>query len=473
MGIITLSIPLNVGAHIPLAPDPAIPTADDSDHVAYLPVIIAQPKALEPSTNFPVATASYVGAGDADVVNAVDINLDGEIILAGVLPGYTPSEAAEFDLLGGGNGSIVRLDRLGREVLSVTRIGDDITDAEVDGNGNIVVCGDFGLARLDTSATSVAYNVDPGSVARCSAGQDGVAATLVGKQVHVYDQSGTVLGTWAIVGTAVEDVAVDGINNLIIATGWTQVGGNLQLPFIRAWNYSGELQWRSYDFDSAPSLGADTRGTVVSMGRDGKLYFAGTINGGTGVSVFSRDPKDIDVKLGKDRAVETDNYTKPTNIGSVKMSWYGRFNPVDGTLEKGQSLLTRLKSNNKGNSINIKTITADSSGRVYLAGGSSCCIKDRDNRNIADQSVGNYEGGEGFFMAVSADLTERYIWTPFAAGGTSAGGSPANGVAVRDGVVAIGATLNLEKDNRRLITHNPFQSTVSGASEGFVVVWDQ
>ncbi|NJO81424.1 MAG: hypothetical protein HC828_00805 [Blastochloris sp.] len=61
------------------------------------------------------------------------------------------------------------------------------------------------------------------------------------------------------------------------------------------------------------------------MGRDDKLYFAGTINGGTGVSVFSRDPKDIDIKLGKDRAIETDNYTKPFNIGSVKMSWYGRF----------------------------------------------------------------------------------------------------------------------------------------------------
>lgn len=85
-------------------------------------------------------------------------------------------------------------------------------------------------------------------------------------------------------------------------------------------------------------------------------------------------------------------------------------NPVDGTLEQGQSLLTRLKSNNKGNSIDIKTITADTSGRVYLAGGSSCCIKDRDNQSVVGQPVGNYEGGERFFMAVSADLTECYIW---------------------------------------------------------------
>lgn len=62
----------------------------------------------------------------------------------------------------------------------------------------------------------------------------GSAGAPCGEQTQVYDQSGTLFGTWAIAGTAVEDMAVDGIHNLVIATGWTQVGGNLQLPFIRA-----------------------------------------------------------------------------------------------------------------------------------------------------------------------------------------------------------------------------------------------
>lgn len=426
---------------------------------------------LEPSNNLDVSTATYLGGAGEDQATAVDVAPDGTLVLGGVMPGHNPGGATPVELLGGGDGVVVRFNRAGTEVLSVTRLGNSISDLEVNDSGNIAVCGDFGIAVLNSTASELLWSANPGSSKRCAIGDNATAAVLLdGGQISMYDPSGNPLGTWQVGGETTNDIALDGANDLVFATGYKQVSGNLQLPRLRAWNYTGELQWISYDFDSAPGLGADTRGERIAMGHDGKLYMAGSINGGTGASVFSRDPRDINESLG-DRLVKTDNYNNPTNVGSVKMAWYGRFNPTNGELELAQSLLTRLSSGS-GNSISINAIAADETGRVFVAGTSFASLQNRDERQVAGITVGGYEGGEPYFLAVRADFSQRIVWSPFAAPGTSAGGSPASGVGVRDGVAAVAITLN-PKDggSRGLITHNALQDTQSSLPDAYLAVW--
>jgi hypothetical protein len=214
-------------------------------------------------------------------------------------------------------------------------------------------------------------------------------------------------------------------------------------------------------------LGADTEGKRVAIGRDGLLYFAATINGGTGFSIFSRDPLDLSQSAG-DRTVKTDRYSNPTDIGSVSMTWYGRYNPANGALLQGQSLLTRLNNSGKGNSIKPYAIMADEQGRVFVAGDMACCIANRSALQIAGQPVGGYQSGEAFFLAVSPTFEERIVWTPFTQEGGAAGGSPALGVSVRDGNAAVAIRVGAEKS---LITHNALQTISPGGAEGYVAAW--
>lgn len=448
----------------------ASPTADS---FIYLPALV-RPEELIVSNNLPLDSATYLGDSAADALTAVDIALDGSVIVAGTMPTHNPAGVTPTELLGGGNGVIVRLDEFGRTVHSLVRLGDEIHDMEINAAGDMVVCGDFGVAVLDPLATGLQWHVDPGEVGRCAIGRDGTVAALVSGAVYSYASNGAPLANWAVAGSAKNDIALDGVNQLVIVTGYNQVSGNLQLPFIRAWSYEGVLDWVSYDFNSAAGLGADTRGTLVAIGRDDYLYFAGTINGGTGASVFARDPKNITVPLGSDRLIVTDKYTNPFNIGSVTMSWYGRFDPATGELLRGQSLLTRRTSDDKGNSIALNALTADEEGNLFMAGTTFCCLAERNKRQIAGTTVGNYAGGEAFFMALSADMSERYIWTPFTAPGTSAGDSPATGVGVRNGTAAIVITLRQNSTaERRLMTVNALQSSVGGDADGYLAVWNQ
>jgi hypothetical protein len=170
--------------------------------------------------------------------------------------------------------------------------------------------------------------------------------------------------------------------------------------------------------------------------------------------------------------VKTDNYNNPTNIGDKKIIWYGRFNPNTGALILGQTILTRLSSGS-GNSIGTNAIMADEAGRVFIAGSSFATLKNRDTRQVDGTTVGNYEGGEPFFLAVQPDFQQRIVWSPFAAPGTSAGGSPASAVAVRDGLAAVGINLDREeKASRALITTgNALQAAPDAKQDGYLAVW--
>ncbi len=418
-----------------------------------------------PNTNLNVATATHLGGAEADRGTAVDIGPDGTIVIAGVLPDYAPTVDVTI-LLNGTSGAVMRFDRTGQSLIAFTRIGASVNDLEISPDGMIIVCGDFGLAALDATASDVLWSAAPGVGKRCAVGEDGTAAVLVGGTAYAYDAEGAPLGNWAVAGSAQNDIAVDGRNKLVIATGFTQVASKLQHPFIRGYNYSGELRWRSYDFPAqVGNLTADTRGERIALGRDGKLYFTGSINGGTGVSVFSRDPQDAN-RSANARTVQTDNYTRPTNVGNVKMLWFGRFNPADGALELGQSVLTR-RDNGQGNSIGGEAITADADGTVYIAGSASSAIADRDEVTISGAPIGAYGSFDAYVLVVSPDFTQRKHWVAFA--GPTGGRGGVNGVAVRNGAAALAATLNAGA----FITRNAVQAVPGGDTEAYLAVWEQ
>lgn len=436
-----------------------------TQNTIFLPLV---QRAHVPTNNLPVLAATYLGGAGADNLAAVDVAPNGEVVAGGVLPGVTLG-ATPTTLLGGGNGAVVRLSSDGRRVVSVTRIGATVTDLEVDAAGRIAVCGAFGVALLDGSAGAALWSATPGSVSRCAVGGNGTVAALVGNAVFVYGADGAILGNWTVGGNAHNDLAVDSGTQSVIVTGYTQTSADLQVAFVRSWGYNGGARWTSYGFSDAAvkaqNILADTRGERVAIGRDGKLYFAGSINGGTGASIFARDPKNVALRLGSDRNVQTDSYNTATNTGSIKMTWFGRYNPATGDLERGSSLLTRLSSG-RGNSITPRAIAADESGNVLLAGDTACCLPSREARQIGGVAVGPYSGGEAYLAVLRSDFRERLVWTPFA-GSSGAGGSPAAGVAVRGGTAALGITLN----NGSLITANAIQPTPGTLPDGYIAVW--
>lgn len=428
----------------------------------HLP-LLASPRGASTSLNLSAAT--YLGGPQADRAAAVDRAPDGTVLFAGTMPGYTPA-VAPTTLLNGTAGTILRFDRTGRQLLSATRVGASVADMELGPDGAIALCGDFGVALLDPAASRVQWSAAVGAGRRCAAGNDGAVAVLVDGEVAAFDAAGAPLGRWAVGAGTANDVAVDGRNKLVIVAGFVQVTSTLQVPFIRAFGYDGALRWRSYDFAAGtPNLGsADSRGERIAIGRDGKLYFAGSINGSTGVSVFARDPKDTG-RSAADRTVVTDKYTNPYNTGSVKMLWLARFDPADGELELAQSLLTR-RSDDKGNSIGAGAIAADADGTLYVAGAAAAFIASRDSVQVANMPLGTYSGGDAYALELSPDFRQRRLWVAFTGPGGGSGG--ADGIAVRDGAVALAATLN----SGAFVTHNALQAAPGAASEGYLATWE-
>ncbi|MBA3533419.1 MAG: hypothetical protein H0T73_15990 [Ardenticatenales bacterium] len=432
----------------------------------YMPLVHRACEVPPPSNHLALLAGSYLGGQGAERLTSVDVAADGSVLVGGAMPGYVPSGGAPGELLGGGDGIVLRLDATGQRVLSLTRMGSVVNDLEINQRGELAVCGDFGVALLDSQASRVVWSRAPGNGARCTIAEDGTVAVLVAGKGYTYDRAGTLLGQWPIGGNAQSDIAIDAASQTVIATGYSQKTINLQVAFLKAWSYTGASRWTSYDFSAtavqAENLGADTRGLRVAMGRDGQLYFAGRSDGSN--AIYTRDPQAIDRALGSQEWVRTDRYNDPYN-NSATITWYGRYHPGTGELEKGQFLLARL-STGRGNTIKPLAIMADETGRVYLVGDTTLSIENRDSRQVAGVTVGPYALGEGFLLIVQPDFRQRLIWTPLA-GSEGAGGSPLTGVSTRNGVAALVGTLT----NGTLITHNAVQPTSSTLPDGYVAVW--
>jgi len=438
------------------------------------------------SCNLTVSSASYAGLGLTDTLNGVDLesvgSSKGNIVLGGVVSGNDFGKIPST-LLSGGNGAVLRLDPTGKTVLSVTRVGTTVSDLELNHSSDeIAVAGDFGVAVLNAGGGSVKWSIPSsagyGAASRVSTGADGKVVGLFGKTTRLFSASGTLLRTVTLGDSTVNDVSIDTTGGRFFITGNAQRDGSgcsqLRVAWVRAYDFTTTNQtptWTAYDYAKgvadAKALCADTVGARVSMGRDGKLYFAGYSAGGN--SIFSKQSNDLNTNVDNP---SPDSFQRTTDTKSNNITYFARLNPSSGLVEKGSFLLSRLdtslagNSQPNGNTIQPFAINADETGRVFVAGFSAYQIDKRNVLNLNGITLAPYTGRDAFVLVMSPDLSTRLTWTVFNNGGQG----EINGVAASSGSAAV-AVKALKPNFVNIDALQSVYPSGTGSTTGFFSSW--
>jgi hypothetical protein len=429
-----------------------------------------------PGDALAVCTATYLGGAKNDTVGGVDIAKDGSVLIGMSLPGDDLGVAAKA-LDGGTDGAVVRLDPTGRTVLSVTRLGKQVTGLAVDpSTGNVAVCGDFGVALLDPTASSAIFTKQtPGGACKRVSAQGGLVGVVAGTTATLFASDGAQVTSVANVAKEVNGVAVDAANQAIVVTGYKQDDGDkcqqYKSTFVRSYGASGELRWKSYDWTKADvgasSDCADTVGLGLAVGRDGKLYYVGKSDGGN--TVHAKDPRDLAKKAP---VVSFDQFNQAYGFkGANSIGFYARLSLGDGGIEQGQFVVARKGDGGpsaEGNAATPSAIAADEQGNVFLAGTAAFRIASQDKKTVAGQKVGDYASYEGFLLVVSPDFTQRLTWTSFSAGGASDG----RAIAASGGAAVYAAAVGADQAAKgSLITASALAAKPKGGDDGYLVVF--
>jgi hypothetical protein len=242
--------------------------ADDNDHPYHL------------------SAATYLGdMSDNDEVMGVRVLADGTIAVAAIIGEAQPrnrgaSEPVTPILLNGATtnspGVILRMSQSGREILSVTRLADDIRDLEIDVDDNLYVATGFGgLLVLNSTADTILaqrqagefvkrVTTSPTRVATLVPSSLGNMATAPGpSEISFYERSGwnhlwTVSGIQNTLDIAIDDdsqtVAHIGWRN---ANAWQQDGDGVlpvQISYLRGLDFTGAEKWFSYGWSANPDI---------------------------------------------------------------------------------------------------------------------------------------------------------------------------------------------------------------------------
>ncbi len=384
------------------------------------------------TSNLQLSSATYLGTANNDLASAVEISpTDQAIIVAG-----------NFN----GAGEIRRLTDANTAPLSTTALGGVVNDMDVDpDSGEIVTVGSFGIKVYNQNAGTVLWS-QTGTFDRVAVANDGTVATLTNSNdtVTLWSPTGTQLATQTLTGTGVNpaDIAINPSTKQMYVTGFNQVSADLQTPFIRAFDTNLTQIWNTWDYSAVKvtgqNLGADTRGIQITFGQNGGLYFLGSTDGGN--NVFKRDGEDITQQLAT--KVTVDQYNNFAGAGSGKFTFHAKINPTNGSVERGQFILTS-KNDGTPNSFTPNSITADEFGNVYIGASSSARLENRDIQQINGETVGNYSGGEIAVIGLTPDYTVRKFWTPLTQTGDLDGSKGnVNAFTVRNGQAAIFGTID-------------------------------
>lgn len=426
------------------------------------------------ATDLDVRIATYLGSGsEAESQEAIAVAPDGTVVVGGTTPAAPAGAPTD---LGGTTGTITRLSADG-QVRSVSKLGAFVDDLDVDQrDGAITVAGDTGVALLSPDAQEVRWQtgLGPGGSADGSAGRrvavggEGTIAAMFGKTVSAFDLEGESLGEFEVEHQFVEDVAVDDASDTVVVTGFDNKrladGQPVQVAFLSGYDLSGVEKWTNYAHDGDALVGneADTRGYRVSMGTDGKLYFAGESAGGN--TIFRFQPKDLEIQA----LTRGDDFQHAFNTTANPLTYAGRFDPADGRLEAGTMILPR-RSDGKGSTLRPRAIAADEDGNVYVGGVSACCIPGAVEQTFSGQSApGDYAGG-AFVLALTPDFRDRLLWATWGPGGQVRGLAAGQGIAALAGRVA-------ETDSMVTVAPLPGQErSASNASkdagDGYISIW--
>ena len=397
---------------------------------------------LDPCHNFPVRTATYLNGGtNNDYTEAVEIAPDGTVVVGGTLNG-TNFNATPVNLLGGGNGAIMRFNPSGTQLLGITRLGAIVDDLDVNRSNGVIaaVAGTITgsttggvLVILGPQATNILWQADltGGKVTpvdangrRVSIGSDGTVAVLNNKQLSIYSAAGALTGTFTLWNTYVTDVCVDPVSRHVFVTGWDNKRLTNSLPvgvtFLYALDYTASWQWGDWGWPGTNLdvnlLAADSNGYRLGLGRDGYLYYCGESSGGN--SIFLKNPTNLDLP---GNLVAYDLYNTAVNLTSADITYYAKIDPQTGAVIHGQFAISRLPARPCpfGNTVDSRAIAADAAGFVYVGG---CAYYQVDNRNlntVDSQFPAPYFSGNPFLLIVRPDFLERVVWTVFSGPGNS------------------------------------------------------
>jgi len=429
----------------------------------------------EATNNLEVFTASYLGGDGDDRAAGVDIAPDRTIVFAGTFTGEI-AEISNNNLLGDGNGTVIRTDATGREILSVSRIGSEIFDLDVDGDrGNIAIVGDFGIALLSPEADRLLWHDPLAAIdttlksysTRVSIGEDGNIAILADKKIVLFDRQGNAIAYFPVVGGFAADIVVHSPSRSLIVTGFTQKDGGgcsqLQVAFLRAYGYDSRRRWENYDWTHAEAFShnsscADTRGYRIALGEDGLMYFAGESAGGN--SIFRYQPRNLNAEANN---IHFDPYTRAYNTSSNHITYVARFDPYNGDLERGQFHLGRLPDG-RGNAMQPRAIAADEAGNVYIGG--RAFYHDRMRDTAISGQFGSYAVTDNFVLAIAPDFSSRHYLVSWNRG--CEGENIVVGIAAARGVRAM--TSNTAGCD--MITVNARQARPQGGAEMLYSVWE-
>jgi hypothetical protein len=361
-----------------------------------------------------VKMATFVGGEKADMLTAAAVLPDGSVVVGGVVD--APPEGRKGDLLEGGQGMIVLLDKAGKAAAE-QRLPGGVSDLCADAEGNIYATGGFGSAKYDAGLKKPTWTSDVGGAeARIAAGPAGSAVLLVGKKIVMLDARGNPAGGFDLKGDYLTDVACDPATKRIFVCGFDNKRGTppgqknypVQVAFVRAFDLDGRQVWSVYGWGGQQvadlHLMADTRAyRLAAVG--GKLYVAGESAGGN--TMFSCDSLDLAQQAN---LVKGDAFQHAYNTVANHITAVVRLDAATGKSEAATLLLARLSSG-RGNTIRPRALAADAKGNVYVGGASAFS---------PPKSPGSYgrEGGGAYFVAFDPEFRRTYA-TTLAGGGTT------------------------------------------------------
>ncbi len=444
------------------------------------------------NTDIDILSATYIGGSGNDDAGGVEIQSDGTIVMVGKLSAADlPFTATTYNLLGGGDGAVIRLNSSGTQVLSVTYLPGSVKDVSVGSDDRIAVAvAGYGPVVLTSDGSAVhaaspTLDADSPQVDRVDLGSNNHLAVLYYPSNFIgwfdlFDDAGNERAMRVVGDQVLNDVAYSATHDLVYTTGTNvrQIGGGSTLPItvanVRAWDPADLTThaWEIYDWPTGtaatngpqPGTVADSHGERVTIGQDGMLYFAAE-SAGT-ASMFLYDTQTIDLQLTGAQKPVIDDYSQDFNSGSAHVTWVGRYDPATGAIDQGQWLQARLDSG-KTNTLVPVGLDADVDGNVYLTGQTYYSLYNRDGRLVEGEPLAPYLGGEAYVAKLAADFSERPYWTPFTYGenGTDSSGY---GIAVRNGLVVAAIDINTT-DGEMVTTDNALAKTRNSGTEAHLV----
>jgi hypothetical protein len=422
----------------------------------------------QPATSFDFSPkySTYIGGNLDDTAEIVEVTPTRDIVVAGIFTAnMSQNPVTLLNTQSSQKGRVIKYDSTGKNVLAEVILGDKIFDMELNPKDQTVaVIGDFGVVVLDKHLTQVIWSKEldtsrvnnDNSPARVSIGRGGKVATLIGRQVTTWDKQGQQIATKQIPRTYATDLAIMEKYDSVFVSGFSNNKGTnsagktnpVQIAFVHAYKISDlQRKWKVWDYEANTLANtenmADTRIYRISKGKDHNLYVAGESAGGN--TIFRWNGQDLKTS----RLITTDPYNTAWNTASSHIGYIAKINPNNGYVNRGQMVLARLISNNKGNTWKARAITTDEEGNVYVGGVTACCTIARSIRKVGGQEIGDYKGGESNLLVLSPNFKTRRLWTPL----ISADSNKGDGGAVRS--IAVGYGLKVlvgEADRGKIYT---------------------